>query len=109
MTETERELTKRWVDTWAKAAPELQKVRDADIRAADTASMIETCAALFCEKLPAQAHFRPFGAAALVYEASPRMKDLVAQALELQTLLTAQGWQFCFIGVSPFSVGASPG
>ena len=37
MTEAERELTKRWVDTWAKAAPELQKVRDADIRAADTA------------------------------------------------------------------------
>lgn len=49
MTETERELTKRWVDTWAKAAPELQKVRDADIRAADTASMIETCASLFCD------------------------------------------------------------
>lgn len=47
MTETERALTKRWVDTWAKAAPELQKVRDADIRAADTASMIETCASLF--------------------------------------------------------------
>ncbi|HCN29857.1 MAG TPA: hypothetical protein DIT64_14170 [Verrucomicrobiales bacterium] len=47
MTEAERELTKRWVDTWAKAAPELQKVRDADIRAADTASMIECCAVLF--------------------------------------------------------------
>lgn len=26
------------------------------------------------------------------------MKDLVEQALELQTLLAAQGWQFCFIG-----------
>lgn len=26
------------------------------------------------------------------------MIDLVEQALELQTLLTAQGWQFCFIG-----------
>lgn len=26
------------------------------------------------------------------------MKDLVEQAFELQTLLTAQGWQFCFIG-----------
>lgn len=37
MTEAERALTKRWVDTWAAAAPELQKVRDADIRAADTA------------------------------------------------------------------------
>ena len=47
MTEAERELTKRWVDTWAKAAPELQKVRDADIRAAATASMIECCNSLF--------------------------------------------------------------
>ncbi|MBK8090839.1 MAG: hypothetical protein IPK32_02260 [Verrucomicrobiaceae bacterium] len=41
MTETERELTKRWMDTWAKAAPELQKVRDADIRAADTAESMQ--------------------------------------------------------------------
>jgi len=41
MTEAERELTKRWVDTWAKAAPELQKVRDADIRAADTAGSMK--------------------------------------------------------------------
>ena len=47
MTEAERELTKRWVQTWVQAAPELQKVRDADIRAADTASMIECTAALF--------------------------------------------------------------
>jgi hypothetical protein len=37
MNEAERELTKRWVQTWIKAGPELQKVRDADIRAADTA------------------------------------------------------------------------
>ena len=37
------------------------------------------------------------------------MKDLVEQALELQTLLTAQGWQLCFIGVSPFSDGVSRG
>lgn len=41
MTEAERELTKRWVDTWAKAGPELQKVRDADIRAADTAEAMQ--------------------------------------------------------------------
>ena len=40
MTETERELTKRWVQTWAAAGPELQKVRDADIRAADTAQSL---------------------------------------------------------------------
>lgn len=26
------------------------------------------------------------------------MKDLVEQALELQTLLESCGWEFCFIG-----------
>lgn len=49
MTVAEREQTKRWVRTWAEAAPELQKVRDADIRAADTADMIECTAALFID------------------------------------------------------------
>ena len=47
MTELEREQTKRWIDTWAAAAPLLQQVRDADIRAADTASMIDCTAAMF--------------------------------------------------------------
>lgn len=47
MTKDEREQTKRWVRTWAEAGPELQKVRDADIRAANTADMIECSAALF--------------------------------------------------------------
>lgn len=47
MNEAERELTKRWVDAWATAGPELQKVRDDDIRAADTAGMIECCDSLF--------------------------------------------------------------
>ena len=47
MTESERELTKRWVQTWAVAGPEMQKVRDADIRAADTASMISCMEILF--------------------------------------------------------------
>ena len=37
MTESERADMKRWVQTWVQAGPELQKVRDADIRAADTA------------------------------------------------------------------------
>lgn len=41
MTDAERALTQRWVDTWAAAAPELQKVRDADIRAADTAQAMQ--------------------------------------------------------------------
>ena len=47
MTEAERADIKRWVDTSARAEPELQKVRDADIRAADTASMIECTGSLF--------------------------------------------------------------
>ena len=47
MTEAELALTQHWVDTWAKAAPELQKVRDADIRAADTSAMIECTNLLF--------------------------------------------------------------
>ena len=47
MTDAERELTKRWVQTWVQAGPELQKIRDADIRAADTTRMIECTASLF--------------------------------------------------------------
>lgn len=47
MTEAERADMKRWVQTWVQAGPELQKVRDADIRAADTASMIECTIGLF--------------------------------------------------------------
>lgn len=47
MTVTERADVKRWVETWVRADPELQKVRDADIRAADTAGMIECSAGLF--------------------------------------------------------------
>ena len=63
MTEAERELTKRWVQTWVKAAPELQKVRDADIRAADTASMIECCNSLFRDAVK---NFPPKPASGLV-------------------------------------------
>ncbi len=37
----------RWVRTWETAAPELQRVRDADIRAADTAGAIESTVGLF--------------------------------------------------------------
>jgi hypothetical protein len=36
MTEETRALTKRWVDTWKLAGPELQRQRDADARRADT-------------------------------------------------------------------------
>lgn len=36
MTEAEEALARRWVDTWVQAGPELQRIRDADIRAANT-------------------------------------------------------------------------
>lgn len=36
MTDEERSLAKRWVDTWQTAGPLLEKVREADIRASDT-------------------------------------------------------------------------
>jgi hypothetical protein len=39
----------RWVRTWEMAVPELQRVRDADIRSADTAGTIECTAGLFCD------------------------------------------------------------
>lgn len=36
MTEEERALAKRWVETWKAAGPLLEKVREDDIRASDT-------------------------------------------------------------------------
>lgn len=47
MTASEHADIERWVRTWETAAPELQWVRDADIRAADTAGTIECTAGLF--------------------------------------------------------------
>ena len=40
MTAAERATMKQWVDAWQRAAPELERVRAADIRAADTVSSI---------------------------------------------------------------------
>lgn len=40
MTDSEKTLARRWVHTWMEAGPELQKIRDADIRAADTAEAL---------------------------------------------------------------------
>ena len=37
MTEEERALAKRWVETWKAAGPLLEKVREDDIRASVTA------------------------------------------------------------------------
>ena len=47
MTVTEKEALRKHVARWQRAAPLLQQVRDADIRAADTASMIACSNLLF--------------------------------------------------------------
>lgn len=47
MTDDERILAKRRVQAWITAGPLLQQVRDADIRAANTAQMINCCNSLF--------------------------------------------------------------
>ncbi|OYW70755.1 MAG: hypothetical protein B7Z37_29765 [Verrucomicrobia bacterium 12-59-8] len=46
MTDEERTLAKRWVDTWKAAGPLLEKVREDDIRAADTMRDFEIFAGL---------------------------------------------------------------
>ena len=51
MTETEKEALREYVARWDRAAPLLQQVRDADIRAADTASMIACSNLLFRDAL----------------------------------------------------------
>lgn len=51
MTSTEREALRAHVVRWERAAPLLQQVRDADIRSADTASMIACSNLLFRDAL----------------------------------------------------------
>jgi hypothetical protein len=41
MTEHERELTKRWVQTWKLAGPELERQREVDVRAVVGAGTVE--------------------------------------------------------------------
>ncbi len=71
MTDAECALTKRWVQTWVEAGPELQRVRDADIRAADTASMIECTTALFRDAVQ---NFPPKPTSGLIEQQSWFMK-----------------------------------
>jgi hypothetical protein len=51
MTATEREALRAHVARWESAAPLLQQVRDADIRAADTISMVACSNLLFRDAL----------------------------------------------------------
>ena len=56
MTEAEKALILERIAAWKRAAPVLQEVRDADIRAADTARMIESTNSLFRDAVK---HFPP--------------------------------------------------
>ena len=47
MTDAEKAAIKRSIDIWKQAGPELQKQRDADIRAADTVRSIQSMTLLF--------------------------------------------------------------
>ena len=51
MTATEKEALRAHVARWERAAPLLQQVRDADIRAADTVAMVACCNLLFRDAL----------------------------------------------------------
>ncbi|MCF7730408.1 MAG: hypothetical protein K9N23_01920 [Akkermansiaceae bacterium] len=51
MTTAEKDALHKYVATWQRASPLLQQVRDADIRAADTMSMIACCNRLFRDAL----------------------------------------------------------
>lgn len=75
MTDTERKQTKRWIDAWATAAPVLQQVRDADIRAADTTSMIVCTEALFRDAVK---NFPPKPTSGLIEQQRWFMKFLLA-------------------------------
>jgi hypothetical protein len=47
MTDAEKAAYKERIAAWKRAAPVLQEVRDADIRAADTVAAIESMTLLF--------------------------------------------------------------
>jgi len=47
MTTEERELARRWVETWKQAGPLLEEERAAEIRATDTVSAMEMLDGMF--------------------------------------------------------------
>ncbi len=65
MTELEKADTKRWVEAWQRAAPELRRVREEDIRATETVSAI--------------ASFRGLASAAARKQPPPERSGLVEQ------------------------------
>ena len=42
MTPEEREKTQRWVDTWKRAGPELERIREDEVRHACTAEAVQS-------------------------------------------------------------------
>ena len=51
MTEEEKRLTLRWIETWRRAGPELERIRREEIRAADTQRAVKIFSGLVAEHL----------------------------------------------------------
>ena len=51
MTEEEKKLTLRWIETWRRAGPELERIRHEEIRQTDTQRAMEMFDGLVTENL----------------------------------------------------------
>jgi len=56
MNKSELELTKRWVETWKRAGPELEKIRRKELRKVSTVRALSNLAGVF-EYI--RLHFKP--------------------------------------------------
>ena len=50
----EQEITKRWVETWKQAGPELDAIREREVREADNLKVLATLEMAFNQALYAQ-------------------------------------------------------
>ena len=46
MTDEEKQMTLRWIECWRRAGPELERIREEEIRATDTARGIKAFSGL---------------------------------------------------------------
>lgn len=51
VTEEEKKITLRWIETWRRAGPELERIRHEEIRRADTQRAMKIFAGLVTENL----------------------------------------------------------
>lgn len=71
MTKQEKELTRRWVETWKKAGPELERIRRAEIRRTSTPQAMINLADAFESFL---LHHKPRKTSGLVEQQARFMK-----------------------------------